>query len=123
MHTNANAAGSRPAEQASSWLIPQPVQLGLRLEAARRPALLHPHSSLATCPLCPQSEGGFPDFDADVRSNYLFNSSITGIDAADAILLVRRRGERGEGARQSRAWCAAGARFQGIESRRVHSIA
>lgn len=35
-----------------------------------------------------QSEGGFPELDADVRSNYLFNSQIKGIDAADAILLV-----------------------------------
>jgi NADH dehydrogenase (ubiquinone) Fe-S protein 1 len=35
-----------------------------------------------------RSEGGFPDFDADVRSNYLFNSSIAGIDSADAILLI-----------------------------------
>lgn len=35
-----------------------------------------------------RSEGGFPDFDADVRSNYLFNSTIAGIDAADAILLI-----------------------------------
>lgn len=49
-----------------------------------RYAMLHP------LPFLPhQSEGGFPDYDADVRSNYLFNSTIAGIDAADAILLVR----------------------------------
>lgn len=35
-----------------------------------------------------RSEGGFPDLDADVRSNYIFNSTIKGIDAADAILLI-----------------------------------
>ncbi|KAI3438458.1 hypothetical protein D9Q98_000887 [Chlorella vulgaris] len=33
-------------------------------------------------------EGGSSDFDADVRSSYLFNSSVVGLDAADAILLV-----------------------------------
>lgn len=35
-----------------------------------------------------QSEGGFPDYDADARSSYLFNSTIAGVDATDAILLV-----------------------------------
>lgn len=71
------------------------------------------HSSLATWPPCPQSEGGFPDFDADVRSNYLFNSSIAGIDAADAILLVRRRGERGKGARQEQGVVCCGCMVPG----------
>ena len=62
----------------------------------------------------PQSEGGFSDYDADARSNYLFNSTIAGVDAADAILLVgcnprleapvlnariRAGGQRGEGGR------------------------
>lgn len=53
-----------------------------------------PGSHLGCPPSTPhvQSEGGFPDFDADVRSNYLFNSSIAGIDSADAILLVRCMG-------------------------------
>lgn len=30
-----------------------------------------------------QSEGGFPELDADVRSNYLFNSQIKGAIGAD----------------------------------------
>lgn len=36
-----------------------------------------------------QSEAGFADLDADTRSSYLFNSTIAGVDQADAILLVR----------------------------------
>jgi hypothetical protein len=39
-------------------------------------------------PRVPQAEGGYPDADADARSSYTFNSSIAGVDAADAILLV-----------------------------------
>ncbi|KAL4444867.1 hypothetical protein ABPG77_003917 [Micractinium sp. CCAP 211/92] len=35
-----------------------------------------------------RSEAGFADLDADSRSSYLFNSTIAGIDSADAILLV-----------------------------------
>ena len=34
------------------------------------------------------SEGGFPDMDADVRSNYLMNTSVMGFEEADAILLI-----------------------------------
>ena len=34
------------------------------------------------------SDGGFPDHDADVRSNYIMNSSIQGADQADVILLI-----------------------------------
>ena len=34
------------------------------------------------------SEGGFPDLDADVRSNYVANTTIRGIEAADVILLI-----------------------------------
>lgn len=34
------------------------------------------------------SEGGFPDLDADVRSNYLMNTSVMGFEDADAILLI-----------------------------------
>lgn len=51
----------------------------------------HTRHALTPTPLCDaatQAEGGFPEFDADVRSNYLFNSTIAGVDAADAILLV-----------------------------------
>ena len=33
-------------------------------------------------------EAGFADLDADARSTYLFNSSLRGVDSADAILLV-----------------------------------
>lgn len=33
-------------------------------------------------------EAGFPDLDTDVRSNYLANSTISGIDSADVILLI-----------------------------------
>ena len=33
-------------------------------------------------------EGGFPDLDADVRSNYVANTTIRGIEAADVILLI-----------------------------------
>jgi hypothetical protein len=33
-------------------------------------------------------EAGFPDLDADVRSNYLANSTIAGIEEADVILLI-----------------------------------
>jgi NADH dehydrogenase (ubiquinone) Fe-S protein 1 len=33
-------------------------------------------------------EAGFPDLDADVRSNYLANTTISGIEQADFILLV-----------------------------------
>lgn len=33
-------------------------------------------------------EVGFPDLDADARSNYLANSTIAGIEDADVILLV-----------------------------------
>ena len=35
-----------------------------------------------------QMEAGFPDLDADVRSNYLANSTIAGIEEADVILLI-----------------------------------
>lgn len=35
-----------------------------------------------------RSEAGFHDLDADVRSNYLFNSTFQGVDHADAILLI-----------------------------------
>ena len=34
------------------------------------------------------SEGGFPDLDADVRSNYLMNTSVIGFEEADVILLI-----------------------------------
>ena len=34
------------------------------------------------------SEGGFSDMDADVRSNYLMNTSVLGFEFADVILLV-----------------------------------
>ena len=34
------------------------------------------------------SEGGFPDLDADVRSNYLMNTSVAGFEEADVILLI-----------------------------------
>lgn len=43
---------------------------------------------LPTPPHFQQSEAGFPDLDADARSTYLFNSTIAGIDQADAILLI-----------------------------------
>ena len=33
-------------------------------------------------------EAGFPDMDADVRSNYLANTTIAGIERADVILLI-----------------------------------
>lgn len=33
-------------------------------------------------------EGGFPDMPADVRSTYLANSTVAGIDSADVVLLV-----------------------------------
>lgn len=59
------------------------------------PSPAHRPTCTVPLPTCPQSEGGFPDFDADVRSNYLFNSTIAGIDAADAILLVRGRASPG----------------------------
>ncbi|KAL4425968.1 hypothetical protein ABPG75_009984 [Micractinium tetrahymenae] len=35
-----------------------------------------------------RSEAGFADLDADTRSSYVFNSTIAGVDQADAILLV-----------------------------------
>ena len=34
------------------------------------------------------SEAGFPDMDADVRSNYLMNTSVMGFEIADVILLI-----------------------------------
>ena len=34
------------------------------------------------------SEGGFPDMDADVRSNYLFNTGLLNLEAADHIVLI-----------------------------------
>lgn len=34
------------------------------------------------------SEAGFPDLDADVRSNYLMNTSVMGFEDADVILLI-----------------------------------
>lgn len=34
------------------------------------------------------SEGGFPDLDADVRSNYLMNTTVMGFESADVILLI-----------------------------------
>lgn len=34
------------------------------------------------------SEGGFPDLDADVRSNYIMNTTLLGVEKADAILLI-----------------------------------
>ena len=44
----------------------------------------------APLPAClHQSEAGFADLDADTRSAYLFNSTVAGIDQADAVLLVR----------------------------------
>ena len=33
-------------------------------------------------------EGGFPDLDADVRSNYVMNTTLLGTEASDNILLV-----------------------------------
>ena len=33
-------------------------------------------------------EGGFPDMDADVRSNYVMNTTLLGTEASDNILLV-----------------------------------
>ena len=33
-------------------------------------------------------ESGFPDLDADVRSNYLANTTISGVELADVILLI-----------------------------------
>ena len=33
-------------------------------------------------------EAGFPDLDADVRSNYVANTSVMGIEEADAVLLI-----------------------------------
>ena len=33
-------------------------------------------------------EAGFSDLDADARSNYLFNTTLKGVDSADAILLI-----------------------------------
>ena len=33
-------------------------------------------------------ESGFPDLDADVRSNYLANTTIAGIEVADVVLLI-----------------------------------
>lgn len=34
------------------------------------------------------SEGGFPDLDADVRSNYIMNTTLMGVEKADSILLI-----------------------------------
>ena len=34
------------------------------------------------------SEGGFPDMDADVRSNYLMNTTVMGFELADVVLLI-----------------------------------
>ena len=34
------------------------------------------------------AEGGAPDLDADVRSNYLLNTSLIGFEEADFILLI-----------------------------------
>ena len=34
------------------------------------------------------SEAGFADLDADVRSNYLMNTSVMGFEEADVILLI-----------------------------------
>ena len=34
------------------------------------------------------SEGGFSDLDADVRSNYIMNTTLMGVEKADAILLI-----------------------------------
>ena len=34
------------------------------------------------------SEAGFPDLDADVRSNYIMNTTVLGVEKADAILLI-----------------------------------
>lgn len=47
-----------------------------------------PCPAACVCVSLVQVEGGSSDFDADVRSSYLFNSSVVGLDAADAILLV-----------------------------------
>ena len=33
-------------------------------------------------------ESGFPDLDADVRSNYLVNTTISGVEMGDVILLI-----------------------------------
>ena len=33
-------------------------------------------------------EAGFPDLDADVRSNYIANTTIAGLEFADVILIV-----------------------------------
>lgn len=33
-------------------------------------------------------EGGFPDMDADVRSNYIANTTIAGLEHADLILII-----------------------------------
>lgn len=57
----------------------------------------HPGAARACLPSSPpppppaaQSEAGFADLDADARSSYLFNTTIAGVDRADAILLVRK---------------------------------
>ena len=33
-------------------------------------------------------EGGFPEMDADVRSNYIANTTIAGLEQADLILII-----------------------------------
>jgi NADH dehydrogenase/NADH:ubiquinone oxidoreductase subunit G len=33
-------------------------------------------------------EAGFPDLDADVRSNYIANTTIAGLEFADVILII-----------------------------------
>jgi NADH dehydrogenase (ubiquinone) Fe-S protein 1 len=33
-------------------------------------------------------EGGFPELDADVRSTYIANTTVAGLEAADVILLI-----------------------------------
>jgi len=33
-------------------------------------------------------EGGFPDMDADVRSNYIANTTIAGLEDADLIVII-----------------------------------
>jgi hypothetical protein len=66
-------------------------QPGMQGIAAPGPQTMGASSDPSPCLAAPpplQSEGGFSDYDADARSNYLFNSTIAGVDSADAILLV-----------------------------------
>lgn len=54
-------------------------------------------------------DSGFPDLDADVRSNYIMNTTLLGVEKADAILLIGSNPRTEAPVFNARYYAAAGA--------------